>query len=49
MDDLVLLTVGKLYLELTSYQRALDSQSKKIAELEAIINATVTKPSDKAK
>jgi hypothetical protein len=35
MDDLALLTIGKLYLELTSYQRALEAQRAKIAELES--------------
>lgn len=38
MDDLALLTIGKLYLELTNYQRAVEAQRAKIAELESIIN-----------
>jgi hypothetical protein len=38
MDDLALLTIGKLYLELTSYQRAVEAQRAKIAELESLIN-----------
>ncbi len=33
MDDLVLLTIGKLYLELTNYQRIIEAQRVKIAEL----------------
>jgi hypothetical protein len=38
MDDLALLTIGKLYIELTSYQRAVEAQRAKIAELESLIN-----------
>ena len=34
MDDLALLTIGKLYLELTNYQRIIEAQRLKIAELE---------------
>ena len=37
MDDLVLLTIGKLYLELTNYQRVVEAQRVKIAELESQI------------
>jgi|LakMenEpi03Aug12_release.lakeMendotaPanAssembly.Ray.scaffolds.fasta_scaffold278854_4 hypothetical protein len=37
MDDLVLLTIGKLYLELTNYQRIIEAQRVKIAELESQI------------
>jgi hypothetical protein len=37
MDDLALLTIGKLYLELTNYQRAVEAQRVKIAELESQI------------
>jgi hypothetical protein len=35
MDDLALLTIGKLYLELTNYQRIIEAQRVKIAELES--------------
>jgi hypothetical protein len=35
MDDLALLTIGKLYLELTNYQRVVEAQRVKIAELES--------------
>jgi hypothetical protein len=35
MDDLALLTIGKLYLELTNYQRVIEAQRVKIAELES--------------
>jgi hypothetical protein len=37
MDDLALLTIGKLYLELTNYQRVIEAQRVKIAELESQI------------
>jgi hypothetical protein len=37
MDDLALLTIGKLYLELTNYQRIIEAQRVKIAELESQI------------
>jgi hypothetical protein len=39
MDDLVLLTIGKLYLELTNYQRVIEAQRVKIAELESQIQS----------
>jgi len=37
MDDLALLTIGKLYLELINYQRVVEAQRVKIAELESQI------------
>lgn len=37
MDDLALLTIGKLYLELMNYQRVIEAQRVKIAELESQI------------
>jgi hypothetical protein len=39
MDDLALLTIGKLYLELTNYQRVIEAQRVKIAELESQIQS----------
>lgn len=37
MDDLVFLTVGKLYFEIMRLQQIVDSQNKVITELEAKI------------
>lgn len=38
MDDMTLLTIGKLYLELTRIQRIAEIQQSKISELEDQIN-----------
>lgn len=42
MDDLALLTIGKLYLELTNFQRIIEAQNKKIQELESLITTNTT-------
>lgn len=47
MDDLALLTIGKLYLELTNYQRIIEAQRAKISELESQIVQPVQKVSEK--
>lgn len=48
MDDMTLLTIGKLYLELTRVQRIAELQQAKIAEQEDQINKlAVQKPATK--
>lgn len=42
MDDMTLLTIGKLYLELTRVQRIAELQQAKIAEQEDQINKFAT-------
>jgi|688.fasta_scaffold90662_5 hypothetical protein len=38
MDDLVFLTVGKLYFEIMRLQQVVESQNKVISDLEAKVN-----------
>jgi len=50
MDDLAVLTIGKLYLELTNYQRVIEAQRVKIAELESqVAQPAPAKVSEKIK
>lgn len=47
MDDLVLITIGKLYLELTNFQRIIEAQRARITELEN--QATLAPPKSSSK
>jgi len=50
MDDLALLTIGKLYLELTNYQRVIEAQRIRITELESqVAQPAPAKVSEKIK